>query len=131
MTITRRSGWARSRARTSPPDVTLSANYEHRNGNPQRRTQIFRGGRQIPQITLPTEQLGATWRLPHVNLVDVNLQKTFSLPNGHKATFRMNVFNALNANTMTGRPMVSGPNFGLVTGILLPRIAELAVSYKF
>ena len=47
------------------------------------------------------------------------------------ATIRVNVFNLLNANTFTGRTMQSGPNFGTITGVLLPRIGEVAVSYRF
>ena len=111
--------------------MTVRVNYEHRSGNPQRRTAIFRGGRQIPQITLPVEQLGSVWRLPNLNIVDVNLQKTFPVRGGPDATVRMNIFNALNANTITARTMTSGPNFGRTTGILQPRIAELALSYRF
>jgi hypothetical protein len=114
-----------------PFDITTSVNYEHRSGEPQRRTVILTGGTQIPQITLPAEQLGSVWRLPAINLVDVNVQKTVRLRSGHSATIRMNVFNLLNANTMTGRTMQSGANFGTITGILLPRIGEVAVSYKF
>ena len=114
-----------------PFDITTSLNYEHRSGEPQRRTVILRGGRQIPQITLPAEELGSVWRLPHINLVDLNVQKTFRLQGSHSATIRMNVFNLLNANTFTGRTMQSGPNFGTITGILLPRIGEVAVSYRF
>ena len=114
-----------------PFDITTSLNYEHRSGEPQRRTVILRGGRQIPQITLPAEALGSVWRLPHINLVDLNVQKTFRLQGSHSATIRMNVFNLLNANTFTGRTMQSGPNFGTITGILLPRIGEVAVSYRF
>ena len=114
-----------------PYDVTASLNYEHRSGEPQRRTVLLRGGRQIPQITLPAEQLGSVWRLPHINLVDLNVQKTVRLQGSHSATIRVNVFNLLNANTFTGRTMQSGPNFGTITGVLLPRIGEVAVSYRF
>jgi len=113
-----------------PLAITASINYEHRSGEPQRRTVILRGGRQIPQITLPAEQLGSVWRLPHVNLVDLNVQKTFRMGR-QRATLRANVFNLLNANTFTARTMQSGPNFGTITNILLPRIAEVAVSYNF
>ena len=70
------------------------------------------------------------WRLPHVNLVDLNVQKTFRMGR-QRATLRANVFNLLNANTFTGRTMQSGPNFGTITSILLPRIAEVALSYNF
>ena len=90
-------------------------------------------GQMMPpcQITLPVEQLGSVWRLPNLNIVDVNLQKTFAVRGGHNVTVRMNIFNALNANTITARTMTSGPNFGRTTGILQPRIAELALSYRF
>ena len=114
-----------------PFDVTASLNIEQRSGLPQKRTAIFRGGRQIAQITLPVEQLGDKWWLPDITLVDLNVQKTLSLRGGRSATVRMNIFNLLNANTMTGRNMTSGPNFGLTTGILLPRLAEAAVSFRF
>ncbi len=114
-----------------PFDVTASVNYEHRSGSPQRRTVILTGGQQIPQITLPAEQLGAVWRLPHINVVDLNVQKTFRLRGAQSATVRLNVFNLLNANTVTGRTMQSGPRFGTITGILLPRISEIALSYRF
>ena len=50
---------------------------------------------------------------------------------GRRATVRMNVFNALNSNTVTAESMLSGPNFGVVTNVLLPRIAEVSVSYSF
>jgi hypothetical protein len=43
----------------------------------------------------------------------------------------MNVFNALNTNTVTARTVTSGANFGTVTNVLLPRIAELSVNYSF
>jgi hypothetical protein len=114
-----------------PFDITASAGYEHRSGDPQRRTVILTGGRQIPQITLPAENFGEVWRLPNINLVDLNVQRTFRFARGQSAVLRMNVFNLLNANTMTGRTMQSGPAFGTITGILLPRIGEVAVSYRF
>jgi len=114
-----------------PWDITTSINYEHRSGDPQRRTVILTGGRQIPQITLPAENFGEEWRLPNINLVDLNVQKTFHVRQGHSATLRMNIFNLLNANTVNARTMQSGPAFGTITGILLSRIAEVAVSYRF
>jgi hypothetical protein len=114
-----------------PFGVTIAADFENRSGDAQQRTAIFRGGQQIPQITLPVEALGAKWRLPSINLMNLNLQKTVAVRNGQSATVRLNVFNALNANTITARTMASGPNFGLTTGIMLPRVAEVALSYKF
>jgi hypothetical protein len=114
-----------------PWDVTLSGNYVHQSGNAQRRTYQFTGGQQIPSITLPTEPLGSKYRLPNVALLDFAVQKAIALGGTRRATLRLNVFNALNNNTVTGRTMLSGPNFGLTTGVLLPRIAEMSVAYTF
>jgi len=114
-----------------PYGIAFSANYAHQSGNPLRRTFIFSGGRQIPTITLPTEELGTIYRLPNVALLDLSVQKSFEIIRGQKATLRINVFNALNNNAVTARTVASGPNFGTVTNILLPRIAELSVNYAF
>ena len=114
-----------------PFDVAFSANYSHQSGSPQRRTYIFSGGRQIPTITLPTEELGTMYRLPNIALLDISVQKSFAVTKGQKATLRVNVFNALNNNAVTARTVTSGPNFGTVTNVLLPRIAELSVAYTF
>jgi hypothetical protein len=114
-----------------PWDFTVSGNYLHQSGNPQRRTYQFTGGKQIPSITLPTEPLGSLYRLPSVSLLDIAVQKAIALGGTRRATLRLNVFNALNKNTITGRSMLSGSNFGLTTAVLLPRIAEMSVSYNF
>ena len=119
-----------------PYDVTASLNYEHRSGEPQRRTVLLRGGRQIPQITLPAEQLGSVWRLPHINLVDLNVQKTVRLQGSHSATIRVNVFNLLNANTGTTFQQVYDVNPANVvwarpTAILNPRFARFNVTVNF
>ena len=114
-----------------PYGIAFSANYSHQSGNPQRRTFIFSGGRQIPTITLPTEELGTIYRLPNIALLDISVQKAFEVIRGQRATVRLNVFNALNNNAVTARTMTSGPNFGTVTNVLLPRIAELSVNYSF
>ena len=53
-----------------PARVSLSANYDHRSGNPQARQVLFRGGTTIPSITLSVDPLG-TLRLPNTNVVDV------------------------------------------------------------
>jgi hypothetical protein len=114
-----------------PYGIAFAANYSHHSGNPQRRTFIFSGGRQIPTITLPTEELGTIYQLPNIALLDLSVQKSFEVIRGQKATLRINVFNALNNNAITARTVTSGPNFGTVTNVLLPRIAELSVNYAF
>jgi hypothetical protein len=113
-----------------PARVSLSANYDHRSGNPQARQVLFRGGTTIPSITLNVDPLG-TLRLPNTNVVDVRADKSFALPNQQRLTLRVNMFNALNANTVTSRVVLSGATYLRPTGILGPRIFEFVASYSF
>jgi hypothetical protein len=43
----------------------------------------------------------------------------------------MNIFNALNDNTVLDLTRLSGASFGLPTSIMPPRIAEFSISYQF
>jgi carboxypeptidase family protein/TonB-dependent receptor-like protein len=113
-----------------PLQITTSANFEHRSGNPWARQVEFRGGRTITRIVLNVEEFGAR-RLPHSNQLDVRAEKSFNLPEGRKAAVRVNVFNILNTNTILGVTRQSGPNFNKPTEIMPPRIAEFSMSFSF
>ena len=113
-----------------PRDVQVSANFEHRSGASQARTVSFTGGRQIPSITLRVEPIGAR-RLPNLNILHLRAEKSFRLTQGQKVAVRLNVFNALNINTVLTRTVLSGPDFLRPLTITPPRIAEFAVSYSF
>lgn len=122
-----------------PGDVQVSANFEHRSGEPQARTVFLTGGRSIRSIRLPVEPLGSI-RLPHRNLLNVRVEKSLRLSPRHRVALRVNVYNALNANTVIQRTLQSGPNYlhpiqtggtGSTTGITPPRIAEFSVLYSF
>jgi len=114
-----------------PLDVQLSLNYEHRSGNAFARTVSFRGGTQIPTITLRVEPIGSQ-RTPNINLVDARVEKTFRwAPLKGKLAVRLNVYNLLNANTPTTIVQQSGPRFRNATNILSPRVAELGFTYSF
>ena len=41
------------------------------------------------------------------------------------------VFNVFNAATATNITKVSGPNYGRITGILAPRVAQVGLRYSF
>ena len=117
-------------AYTFPADVLVSANFEHRSGIPQARTVSFTGGRQIPSITLRVEPVGSM-RLPHINLLDLSVQKTFRLRQGHRVGLRLNVFNVLNDNTVIRQVVQSGRRFLRPLEIVPPRLAEIDLSYRF
>jgi hypothetical protein len=113
-----------------PADVQLSANFEHRSGDPWGRTVSFAGGQQIPSLTMRVEPIG-TRRLPNVNLLHFRAEKSFQLRQAHKVALRLNVFNAMNMNTVLTVTQLSGRNFLRPRTIGRPRIAELGVSYTF
>ena len=113
-----------------PFDVTVSANYEHRSGIPWGRTVLFSSVPVLSSITLRVEPIG-TRRLPNTNTLDVRLEKAFRLSTGKKIQTRLNLYNMLNANTITGVTMRSGPLFNVPSGILPPRNIEYSLSYVF
>jgi hypothetical protein len=113
-----------------PADVQVSANFEHRSGEPWGRSVSVAGGRTIPSQTVRVEPIGAR-RLPNVNLLHVRGEKSFRLRAGHRMTVRVNLFNALNVNTVLTVTQLSGRNFERPRTIVPPRIAEIGMSYSF
>ena len=119
-----------------PADVMVSANFHHMSGNPFARQVQFRGGKTIPSIVLNVEPYGSQ-RSPNINLVTLRAEKRFRMANAHQLAIRLNVYNAMNANT----PVVSGVNpslnarsgasFMRPRAIMPPRIAEVSASYSF
>jgi hypothetical protein len=113
-----------------PAGVSVSANYDHRSGIPTARQVLLRGGTTIPSITLNVDPLGSL-RLPNTNVIDVRADKSFPIANRQRLSLRVNMFNALNANTVTSLTVLSGPSYLRPTGILGPRIVEFVASYDF
>jgi hypothetical protein len=113
-----------------PADILVSANFEHRSGNVFGRQVQFRGGTTIPAIVLNAEPIG-TRRTPSVNLLTLRFEKTFPVLNAHRLAVRLNVYNALNANSVLNLQRRAGAQFLRPQLIMLPRIAEVSASYTF
>jgi hypothetical protein len=113
-----------------PLDVTTSVFFNHVSGNPQARTVLFTGARQIGNLTLNVEPIGSL-RLPNTNTLDLRLEKSFNFNRADKLTVRASVYNALNVNTVTTRILQSGANFLRPTAIIPPRFVEFGASYSF
>jgi hypothetical protein len=116
-----------------PGQISVSAQLLHEAGTPFAREVLFRGGRTIPSITLNVEPIG-TRRLENVNQLDLRVEKSFAVRERQKLAVRMNIYNALNTNTVLNVVRQSGPNFLRPTGnvpIMPPRIAEFSMSYTF
>jgi hypothetical protein len=108
----------------------MSANFEHRSGTPWARLVSARGGQQVPSQTLRVEPIG-TRRLPNLNLLNLRAEKSVRLLRSQKIAVRLNVYNALNINTLLTVNQLSGPSFLTPTSIAPPRIAELSATYTF
>jgi hypothetical protein len=113
-----------------PADIAVSANFEHRSGIPWARQVLFTGVPVLSSITLRTEPIG-TRRLPNINTLDVRFEKAFRIGTGKRLQMRLNMYNALNANTVTATTFRAGPMFMRPTSILPPRNVEYSLSYTF
>ena len=113
-----------------PAGVLVAANFEHRSGATWARTAQFRGGVQVPNVTVRVEPSDAN-RRPNLNVLDLRAEKRFSMGAGRTLKVRVNMYNALNTNTVTGTTIQSGPNFGRVSSIFLPRLVDFGIQYNF
>jgi hypothetical protein len=113
-----------------PLAITFSASYEHRGGYPWARQVLYTGGQPIASILVNVEPIG-TRRLPSTNQLDIRFEKSFKLAKGQKVSARLNIFNALNENSVLDFVRQSGSKFMLPTSIMPPRIMEVSASYTF
>lgn len=72
-----------------------------------------------------------TRRLDNLNLLDLRVEKRFSLENSRQVALRLNLYNAVNKPTVLSVQQLSGPAFNTVTSIVPPRILEWSASYTF
>ena len=113
-----------------PLDILVSGNFHYTSGDPFARQVRFTGGQTIPFIVLNVDPIG-TYRRPNLNVTTFRVEKKFTLPRAQAATITLNLYNALNANTVTSLQNRSGASFLQPLAILPPRLAELSVSYRF
>ncbi len=113
-----------------PHDIQLSGNFEHRSGDPWARWVVFEGGENVDELETPIEPLSSN-RLPHINLVDIRLQKGFRFADSQQVQLRLNIYNILNQTPATEIEVFSGSSFGRVLETLLPRIIDFQIQYRF
>jgi len=113
-----------------PRAIVGSVIYEHRSGTPTARQVQFTGGKQIPNIVVNVEPIGSI-RTPNVNTLDMRASKTFDLGKSRKLEARVNMFNVLNINTALAYNVRSGSSFLLPTTIVLPRVLDFSVVFRF
>jgi hypothetical protein len=113
-----------------PGDVMLSSNFHHQSGEAYARQVRFTGGVTIPSIVLNVEEIG-THRLPSVNLLTFRIEKGIRMGGTKKVAVRLDLHNALNANTVIENTPRSGPDFLQPRAIIGPRLAEVSATYTF
>ena len=69
-------------------------------------------------------------RLPPLTLVDTRVEKEFGLGRFGRFAAMLDVFNLLNANTVT-EAFQQGRTFGVINKILPPRILRIGVRWRF
>ena len=79
---------------------------------------------------MPLEAFGDR-RLDSQNSLNLRASKKFGIGGSRRFEVTADVFNALNANTVTAMTVASGPSFGAVTAILPPRIVRLGATFSF
>jgi len=113
-----------------PGDILLSTNFHHQSGEAFARQVRFRGGVTIPAITLNVEPIGEH-RLESLNLLTFRVEKSFALVGMNRLAIRLDLHNALNANTVIENTPRSGPEFLQPRAIIGPRLAEVSATYTF
>lgn len=113
-----------------PYDIRVGANFQYRSGRPFARTALFSGGQTIPNFVMNVEPYG-TRRMPNISLLDLRAEKTFNLPGGRRVSARVNLYNVMNASTLTNLNTRSGSTFLRPSAIMAARTAELSASFSF
>ena len=112
-----------------PWQVLASTSYELRSGDKWARTALFRGGTEIPTIVLRVEPIGSR-AYNNIHLLDFRLQKNVGFAT-HKLSVRVDIFNALNINTVTSVTQQSGPSFNRPISIIPARNVQFGLNYSF
>lgn len=79
--------------------------------------------------TIPAEEPDN--RAPKINILDLRLEKAFSLGAQGKLSGVLDVFNALNAGPVVNFRTLTGPRFKEVIALLDPRAVRFGVKYRF
>jgi outer membrane receptor protein involved in Fe transport len=110
-----------------PWGLLFSGYYRFGSGQPIARTLVVRG---LPQgtITVLAEKRGER-ETPDNNLLDFRVEKSFGLGADRRLSLGIDIFNLLNASTVTSQGVSTGVDLGVPRIIVNPRIARLGVRF--
>lgn len=111
----------------APYGFTLSGYYRFGSGSPITRTLVVRG---LPQgtFTVKAEPNGDS-ETPNNSQVDFRVEKALGVGEGRRVLVGFDVFNLLNASTVTTQGVSTGVDLGRPRIIVNPRIARLGVRF--
>ena len=117
-----------------PWGFSAAGSFRAHSGWPNYRSVIFTqtlDGEPLPQgsTEVIVEPPGAA-RSPAVPLLDLRLDHRLELPGDAEFSTYLDVFNALNLNSVVGEGS-RDDSFGAVVGILPPRVARVGVRLRF
>ena len=109
--------------------ILASGYYRYSQGVVYTRQLVVRG---LPQgtTTVFAEPLGAS-ELPHNHNVDLRIEKRFPVPHATRVAVSLDVFNLLNASTITAVGTSTGVNLGRPQVIVNPRLVRLGVRFTW
>jgi Carboxypeptidase regulatory-like domain len=114
---------------SAPHGIQLGMYWQGLSGVPNQRTYIFRNLPQSGTLTVRMEPFGSQ-QLPTLHSVNLRVGKRITIRKT-RVDLAADVFNLLNANTITGVQYASGPTFGQISSIFPPRILRLGATFEF
>ncbi len=116
-----------------PLDISLSSSYRAQSGDREQRTQQFTAASSVLRQGSVTLRMGeyGEYSAPTVQIVAIKAAKRIGLGQGKYVELNFQVFNALNASGITAINRLTGPQFGLATGIVSARVARLGGAITF
>ncbi|MET0556043.1 MAG: TonB-dependent receptor [Vicinamibacteria bacterium] len=114
-----------------PAEILVGLNFTHQSGRPWSRTV------RVPDLGVPTtilaEPIDGSRRLPDWNLLDVNVNKDFTLSGSKKLAVFAYVLNATNSDIYENvlDRFGTSENFGVPSAFIYPRRAVLGARVSF
>jgi len=81
-------------------------------------------------MTIVAEKAG-TYYMPAIHLINMRVQKEFVIKDTQRLHLMLNVFNLVNASTVTGVNQTTGTYFNQPTAIIGERVVRLSTRYTF
>ena len=115
-------------------EIIISGSMVNNTGYPRQFTyQVTRS--VVPTLTRSAQTIRLNRRgderLPRVTLVDLRFSRSFKLSGDRRFEPQVDLFNALNADTIVNMVNAVGPRLGYPGEILAPRILRVGFAFKF